>query len=61
MLAVLKAGGADVPLDPPARIQAIVSEADVKIALTSATLEDGIKPLNSIVRCGQRAHSLLSR
>ena len=46
MLAVLKAGGAYVPLDPiypPARIQAIVSEADVKIALTSATLEDGIK------------------
>jgi amino acid adenylation domain-containing protein len=46
MLAVLKAGGAYVPLDPiypPARIHAIVSEADVKIALTSATLEDGIK------------------
>jgi amino acid adenylation domain-containing protein len=46
MLAVLKAGGAYVPLDPiypPARINAIVSEADVKIALTSATLEDGIK------------------
>ncbi|MGH6936047.1 MAG: AMP-binding protein, partial [Methylocella sp.] len=46
MLAVLKAGGAYVPLDPiypPARIHAIISEADVKIALTSATLEDGIK------------------
>jgi amino acid adenylation domain-containing protein len=46
MLAVLKAGGAYVPLDPiypPARIHAIVSEAEVKIALTSATLEDGIK------------------
>ncbi len=46
MLAVLKAGGAYVPLDPIyplARIHAIVSEADVKIALTSATLEDGIK------------------
>jgi len=46
MLAVLKAGGAYVPLDPiypPARIHAIVSEADVKIALTSATLEEGIK------------------
>jgi amino acid adenylation domain-containing protein len=46
MLAVLKAGGAYVPLDPiypPARIHAIVSEADVKIALTSAALEDGIK------------------
>ena len=46
MLAVLKAGGAYVPLDPiypPARIHAIVAEADVKIALTSATLEDGIK------------------
>ncbi|MGI8568337.1 MAG: amino acid adenylation domain-containing protein [Methylocella sp.] len=46
MLAVLKAGGAYVPLDPiypPARVHAIVSEADVKIALTSATLEDGIK------------------
>ncbi|MGH6812120.1 MAG: amino acid adenylation domain-containing protein [Methylocella sp.] len=46
MLAVLKAGGTYVPLDPiypPARIHAIVSEADVKIALTSATLEDGIK------------------
>jgi amino acid adenylation domain-containing protein len=46
MLAVLKAGGAYVPLDPiypPARIHAIVSEADVKIALTSATLEGDIK------------------
>ncbi|MGH6839387.1 MAG: amino acid adenylation domain-containing protein [Methylocella sp.] len=46
MLAVLKAGGAYVPLDPiypHARIHAIVSEADVKIALTSATLEDGIR------------------
>jgi amino acid adenylation domain-containing protein len=46
MLAVLKAGGAYVPLDPlfpPARNHAIVSEADVRIALTSATLEDGIK------------------
>ncbi|MGQ0444040.1 MAG: amino acid adenylation domain-containing protein [Beijerinckiaceae bacterium] len=46
MLAVLKAGGAYVPLDPiypQARIHAIISEADVKIALTSATLEDEIK------------------
>ncbi len=46
MLAVLKAGGAYVPLDPlypPARNHAIVAEADVKIALTSAALEDGIK------------------
>jgi non-ribosomal peptide synthetase component F len=46
MLAVLKAGGAYVPLDPlypSARIHAIVSEADVKIALTSATLEDAVK------------------
>ena len=46
MLAVLKAGGAYVPLDPiypPTRINAIISEADVKIALTSAKLEDDIK------------------
>ncbi len=46
MLAVLKAGGAYVPLDPlypPARNHAIVTEADVKIALTSAALEDDIK------------------
>ena len=46
MLAVLKAGGAYVPLDPiypPARIGAIIGEADVKIALTSAKLEEDIK------------------
>ncbi len=46
MLAVLKAGGTYVPLDPiypAARIHAIVAEANVKIALTSATLEDDIK------------------
>ncbi len=46
MLAVLKAGGAYVPLDPiyPAtRIHAIIAEADVKIALTSARLEADIK------------------
>jgi len=45
MLAVLKAGGAYVPLDPiypPARLHSIISEADVKIALTSASLEDDI-------------------
>ncbi len=46
MLAVLKASGAYVPLDPiypPARIGAIIGEADVKIALTSAKLEEDIK------------------
>jgi amino acid adenylation domain-containing protein len=46
MLAVLKAGGAYVPLDPiypPPRIGAIIGEADVKIALTSAKLEDDIR------------------
>ncbi|TPW00034.1 MAG: Plipastatin synthase subunit D [Beijerinckiaceae bacterium] len=46
MLAVLKAGGAYVPLDPiypPARIGAIIGEADVKIALTSTKLEEDIK------------------
>src|ERR1019366_3593173 len=46
MLAALKAGGAYVPPDPiypPARIGAIMGEADVKIALTSAKLEADIK------------------
>jgi non-ribosomal peptide synthetase component F len=46
MLAVLKAGGAYVPLDPiypPARISAIISEADVGIALTTAALGEAIK------------------
>lgn len=47
MLAVLKAGGAYVPLDPiypPARVDAIIDEADVKIVLTSAGLEGDIGP-----------------
>ena len=46
MLAVLKAGGAYVPLDPvypPARIRAILAEADVEIVLTSDRLQDDIK------------------
>jgi amino acid adenylation domain-containing protein len=46
MLAVLKAGGAYVPLDPiypPARISAIITEADVKIALTSSKLDADIR------------------
>jgi amino acid adenylation domain-containing protein len=46
MLAVLKAGGAYVPLDPiypPARISAIISEADVGIAVTTAALGEAIK------------------
>jgi amino acid adenylation domain-containing protein len=46
ILAVLKAGGAYVPLDPiypPARLKAIATGAGVKIALTSAALEDDIK------------------
>jgi amino acid adenylation domain-containing protein len=46
MLAVLKAGGAYVPLDPiypPARISAIISEADAGIAITTAALGEALK------------------
>jgi len=69
MLAVLKTGGAYVPLDPiypPTRINAIISEADVKIALTSAKLEDDIKQrslfastFKTLVRISPRSHGPL--
>jgi len=46
MFAILKAGGAYVPLDPiypPARVRAIIEEADVKIAVTSEKLQGDVK------------------